>query len=125
MTIVAGALALGSAVGTGAVGRAVDVAVGRPKKTLASGTAAGFGGGSMPSSNGSAPRQARATAIQRRRRRRRPTSRAGAGRASVGVTGFDIATGFLTSTYGRPTHAGARPAGVYHHDITPPPDAAA
>src|SRR5256714_3254298 len=97
MTIVDGAVALGGgalAVGR-AVGRGIAVAVGRPKKTLASGTAAGFGGVSMPSSNGSAPRQARATAIHRRRRRRRPTSRVGAGHPSVDVTPSDIATGFL------------------------------
>src|SRR5204863_9309865 len=105
MTIVDGAVALGGgalAVGR-AVGRGVAVAVGRPKKTLASGTAAGLGGVSMPSSNGSAPRQARATAIHRRRRRRRPTSRTvaaltsacggRAGHPSVDVPPSDIATG--------------------------------
>src|SRR5205823_4141416 len=81
------------------VGRGVAVAVGLLKKPPTSGAAAGFGGASMPSSNGRAPRQAMAIAIQKRRRRRRPTSRAGAGGPSVGITASDIATGFLPHVY--------------------------
>src|SRR5919202_2054103 len=109
MTIVVGAAGVGSsavAVAGGvdvAVGRGVDVAVGRANKTLASGRAAGCGGVSMPSSNGSAPRQVRATTIQRPRRRRRPTSRVGAGPYSVDVIGSDIPTGFLPHVYPRQT----------------------